>query len=231
MITAVLRNNAAEATMLEKGIRNEVADRTNETVHILRIMNREMLEQFLQGKNLADIICIDVATKHGLDYAVRIRSAYPNSLILLVADVTMPPVLYMKPNIMAAALLLRPLCDEAVVQTIRQIFECFLTKEDSDVFVIENREEKVRIPYRDIIYFEAREKKIYACTSSVEYGFYDTMDQLEGKLSNQFIRCHRSYLLNRKYLKKVKLSKNCVVLMNDIELPLSRSYKGMLKDM
>lgn len=231
MIFAVLRNNALDADFLERGIRSEAANRTDESVEILRILNKEVFEQFMGGNELADLICVDITKMAGVQHAEAIRKKYPTSPILIVSDASVPPIHYMKPSIMAAGLLLRPLNADMVSETMAQIFKWFLVKEDSNVFIIEGKDEKYRIPYKDILYFEAREKKIYACTKQAEYGFYDTIDQLESRLSEQFVRCHRSYILNKHYLKKVRLSLNCVCLEGDIELPLSRSYKQTLKNL
>ena len=63
-----------------------------------------------------------------------------------------------------------------------------------------------------------------------EYGFYDTIDRLEQSLPPLFVRCHRSYLVNSGWIAGVKLSSGCLRLKNDIELPVSRSYKNRFKE-
>ena len=62
-------------------------------------------------------------------------------------------------------------------------------------------------------------------TGDMEYPFYDTLDQLEERLAGRFLRCHRSYLVNRSKISKVYLSQNILTLDSGEELPLSRSYK------
>lgn len=231
MINAALCNQAADAEVLEKEIRNEVAFRTDESVLVRKVLNKKLLEQFLQEKGLMDFICVDVTIHQGIQYAELIRESYPNSAIVLVADMSISPVSYMKPSIMAAALMLKPLASAPVRQTLEQLMTHIVDKvTEEEVFVVENKEEKYRIPYSSILYFEARAKKVYACTVDCEYGFYDTMEQLESRLSEGFIRSHRSYIINKKYIKKVMISRGCVMLQDDIEIPLSRSYKGALKE-
>ena len=63
----------------------------------------------------------------------------------------------------------------------------------------------------------------------MEYPFYDTLDQLEERLSEKFLRCHRSYLVNKMRISKVYLSRNTLVLDEGEEIPLSRSYKPQVK--
>lgn len=231
MINAALCNQAVDAEVLEKEIRNEAAIRTEERVVIKKIFNRKMLEDFLLEKGLVDFFCIDVTLARGIQNAELLRENYPKSAIVLVADMSMSPVTYMKPSIMAAALLLKPLKRELICQTLEQIFERFINKvSEEEIFVVETKEDRQRIPYSAILYFEARAKKIYVCTTEYEYGFYDTMEHLETELPENFVRCHRGYIINKNCIRKVMLSRGCIMLQDNIEIPLSRSYKGVLKD-
>ena len=63
-----------------------------------------------------------------------------------------------------------------------------------------------------------------------EYGIYGALDTLEEELPKQFRRCHRSYIINTSYISKVWYSKNSILLKNDEEMPLSRSYKTIIKE-
>lgn len=64
-----------------------------------------------------------------------------------------------------------------------------------------------------------------------EYSYYDTLDNLENKLGSEFIRCHRSYIVSRYYIKKIQLSQNLIVLNDDSLIPISRSYKSRVKEL
>ena len=96
--------------------------------------------------------------------------------------------------------------------------------------MVESRGERSIIGYRRINYFESREKKVFLCTDSEEFGFYDTLDELEKTLSEDFIRIHRSFLVNRQKIASVFISQGRVLLTDGSEVPLSRSYKPMLRD-
>lgn len=231
MISGVLRNgNREESALLEQSIRSEAAYYTDEQVSIVVLQSKEELANFLKKKELVDIICIDVSLMDGIWQAEELRRNYPKATIIVVADIRMSPVTYMKPTIVAAALLLKPLLQENVQQVMKAVFEEFIEKcDDEEVFLIDTRENRQRIPVNRILYFEARAKKIYACTINKEFGFYDTMDQLEEKMQPIFLRCHRSYLVNCDYVEKVMLSRNSLLLKDDIDIPLSRSYKEAVK--
>lgn len=232
MIYAVGQGNKKEMLLVEKEIRDRIALCTDEHLSFVSLYTRKDFEDFLKKNLQADVVCADITIFQGIEQVEELRKKYPKAAVILIADMTISPVTYMKPTILAAALLLKPLQKPMVEKVIEEVFQCYIqTKVDEEVFVVETREEKQRIPYSQILYFEARSKKIYVCTQNYEYGFYDTMDHLEEQYSAQFIRCHRSFMVNRKMIDQVKLSQNYLTLSGGVEIPLSRSYKSQIKEL
>ena len=97
-------------------------------------------------------------------------------------------------------------------------------------FLVDTREEKAVVPYSHIYYFEAREKKVFLRTKHTEYAFYSTIDALEKMLPDTFQRCHRSYIVNMQKLVRVVSSENCLELAGQITIPVSRSYRSLLRE-
>lgn len=193
------------------------------------------LNKYLDSKPLLDVVYIDITLKGAIAVAERIRKDNSNAMILLIADETISPIQYMKPSIMAASLLLRPIQEEKMKLSLKEIFQFFaeknLDENTEDVYIIENREGKVKIPYNRICYFEARDKKIFLCLETKEYGFYETMAKLEETLPDYFIRCHRGFIVNSKKVVKVYLSQNEIELEDEIYIPISRSYRSAVKEL
>lgn len=232
MIYTVLQGNEREIILLESQIRNQTALRTDESLNIVRIQTKEEFENFVQKSQHADLICADVSVLEGVRQVELLREQYKKAIIVLVADVQTSPMTYMKPTILASALLLKPLKEIMVRQTVEEVFRCCIQEDsDEEVFVVEAKDEKYRLPYSEILYFESRSKKIYACTANNEYGFYDTMDHLEEQCMEKFVRCHRGFIVNRSKVEKVRLSQNYLVLQGGLEIPLSRSYKSVIKEL
>ena len=75
-----------------------------------------------------------------------------------------------------------------------------------------------------------REKKIFVRLKDKEYSKYGTLENVLKELSDDFIRCHRSFAVNKHYIDRVKLSENAIYLEHNIMVPLSRSYKAELKE-
>lgn len=232
MIYAVGQGNYSDVRMIEKELREQTAFTTDEALNFVGLYTREDFKKFLKEEQQVDIVCADITIFQGIEQTEDIRRKYPQAVIVLIADMTISPIRYMKPTILASALLLKPLQESMVTEVIKEVFHCYIEKEiEEEVMVIETRDEKQRVPYSQILYFESRSKKIYACTQNYEYGFYDTMDHLEEQYPSRFIRCHRSFLVNREMIDQVKLSQNYLTLQGGIEIPLSRSYKSQIKEL
>ena len=149
---------------------------------------------------------------------------------MLLADTSISPMSYMKPSIKATSLLLRPSSDENMQEVLKEFLIDFVEKHEGNdpehVFKIETKREVQYIPYDKIFYFEARKRKLYVRTLSEEYPFIDTVDHLEEILGEQFIRCHRSFIVNTRKIVGISLSDQLINLTNELAVPLSRGYKS-----
>lgn len=193
----------------------------------------EMLEDFLSTNPVIDISCVDVTAEDGISMAEKIRKHNRNMCMIVISDLSVPPTSYIKPSVMASALLLRPLTDSNVNQVLSDTMSAFFkdSEKNKKSFVIDNRDGRQLIPYDRIFFFESRAKKIFVCTDGREYSFYDTLDGIEQKLDDSFIRCHRSYIVARSQIRKIIFSQNIIELINGDVIPISRSYKPMLKEL
>ncbi len=191
------------------------------------------VKRFFENQPLLDMMCYEISDDEAMDFLEQIRKDYRHTHLVLMADSNLSPMTYLKPGIMADALLLRPWSPEQAKEILWEVVADMLAEQEEDqgdqIYVIENRDGKMHIPFNQIFYFEAREKKIFACTGKEEYGFYRTIEQLEGELPGFFVRCHRSYIVNKKKIRKVSLSQSTIFLSDGLDIPLSRSYKPILK--
>ena len=199
--------------------------------------NLQELSQMISSDRKLDILCIDITmqtTDQVLAAAEKLRNAHPAAHMILIANSRISPVRYMRPSISAQSLMLKPLENESVkrvlAESIKSYVSKFSDKNEDSYFVVETRGERELIPYSRILYFEAREKKVFVNTGEMEYPFYDTLDHLEERLSERFLRCHRSFLVNKNKISKVYISRNTMLLSGGEEMPLSRSYKAAVKE-
>lgn len=179
-----------------------------------------------------DIAFIDISEKLAIDEAEHFRAANENADVLLIADLSMSPIDYIRPSIAASALLLHPINQSNAEAVLNDFFKHFFKKvsrKNQGSFEVNSREGKTYISYDKILYFEAREKKVFVVTDNREYGFYSTIEELDGKLDERFARCHRSFIVNKERIDKIVLSQGTICLDEGAIVPLSRSYKAKFK--
>ena len=95
---------------------------------------------------------------------------------------------------------------------------------------MKSRDERIRVPYRKILYFEARERRLCLRMAGEELTFTGTLEKLLETLPPEFRRVHRSFVVNADNIQRVVLSKNLVYLRGDVAVPLSRSYKKEVRE-
>lgn len=235
MISAMIYNpHKEERESLLKALRHAAAVLTEEKWQIEYFDRREQLDQFLKEDVLLDLIGYDVSVRGSISHLEQLRGRYQEPLLLLIADASMSPMEYIRPTILASSLLLRPLTPEKLHNAITELVENLMDQHQQggeETLLIETREGKTYVPLSKIYYFEAREKKIYIRLQKQELTFYDTMENLSSRLPEMFIRCHRSFIVNKFRVQKVMLSKSTIELEQGMELPLSRSYKPAFKEL
>jgi DNA-binding LytR/AlgR family response regulator len=78
----------------------------------------------------------------------------------------------------------------------------------------------VRIPAEDILYAEAFSHYITIYTKDMQQDFNMRLSDMEELLGAGFFRCHRSYIVGMKHVRRV--TRTAMVLDNGMEIPLSR---------
>ena len=181
-----------------------------------------------------DIICYELEEGEGIDYAKYLRMCYEKAYMIVMAGEEISPREYIRPDIMPAGLILRPATREDIDNVTKDVFESFIKKRNKDktldMFIIQTTKGIIKIPYSEISHFESKEKKIYVKYGNREVGFYSTMDKVEGEVEKRFVRVHRSFMVNKDYIRKIRLSAYEVVLRDDQIIPMSRKYKNILKE-
>lgn len=218
---------------IQVALRKRAAFYTEEKWEYLCFCTVAEAEEFLKGEPVLDLISWDITIKGAQEALERMRRTHKEAFLLIIADTEISPTTYLRPRIAPGALLIKPVKQVNTERVMEDIFEVFLSRfavHDSDTFLVETREDRQYIPLSQIDYFEAKEKKIFVRTKSSEYGFYDTLDNLQERLPETFLRCHRSYIVNMKRVKALLMAQKLIQMIDNVVVPFSRSYKKALKE-
>ena len=206
---------AEELELMKRLIRQAAAVLTEEKWQMEFFVAREQGASFLKDRPLLDLACYDVSYKGSIDDLERIRRDYQKLQLLIIADASMSPMEYIRPTILASSLLIRPISQEQAKEQLMELVEQFRDQTpygQAESLVIETREGRTYVPLVQIYYFEAREKRIYVRLKKQELAFYETVEHLTERLPDYFVRCHRSFIVNRQRIRRVMLSKSLIEL-------------------
>ena len=234
MISMVsLDSKTKEIKPLEACVRDVAAVLTDDKWNISIFDNLDEFDKYVSERPLVDLSCFDVTPDGAVDSLMDFRKNYDQAFLMLIADPTVSPLVYLNPGIRPDSLMMRPLTKDTVKGTLKDFISSYVSSQEDTgsvkSFVIDSKEGKIAIPYNDIYYFEAREKKIFIRTMNDEYGFYETIENLEETIPDAFMRCHRSFIVNSAKIRKIMLSQNIMELSDGFDVPLSRSYKPLFK--
>lgn len=227
----ILDPDEQERERIHQYLSKFTAYHTDEELQLKTYQKSSLLLSQLESADLLDLAVVDVTMEGGFEAARAIRKMFPTAEIMIVADVTVSPMKYMCPSIRASALLLRPV-SPGWEDAVREFFFLLADqeKEDkNDKLWIENRKGIFRVPFDQICYLEAREKKVFVRTLVEEMGIAGTLEKLAEKLPDNFKRCHRSFIVNTEHIVQIKLSENQLNLRGGLFVPISRSYRNLFK--
>ena len=193
----------------------------------------DLLRRLGELSNIA-LCCADFEAE-GERAVLAARDRDPAVFVVVIAGADISPLVYVRPNIMAAGLLLRPLKKSQVTEMLCAVIDMAEMKVreqkfNNEVFVFSTREGTIRVPYSQILYFEARNKKIVLCTSRSEMDFYSTLESITQKVPKYFLRCHKGFIVNKHLVNRIDLSTNMLHLIGGFQVPIPRSYREAAKE-
>jgi len=105
--------------------------------------------------------------------------------------------------------------------------------EQAQRIVVKQNDNIKILSLQEVYYLESADDYVKVHTADKYYLKHQTMGKFEDQLpAQQFVRIHRSYLVNVQHITKMDLYEKdqyCVVLRNDVKLPVSRSGYAKLK--
>ncbi len=223
-----------ELDMIDAAFRDVFARHSDDFLKVRACDTISELNRAVKETEIVDMNFIEAVDVEGIGVAEKLRKHYPESAILLVVSDNMKPTEYIKPGIMASALIMRPSSAEEIKEILSEFVLSAVREDEAEAdnfFFIDTPEGKTRIPYDKIIYIEARQKKIFIRLKREEYGIKETLESMLDSLPENFIKCHRSFIVNKQKITGFNRQDNTVILEGDINIPVSRPFRQMMRDL
>lgn len=170
------------------------------------------------GDNRYDILLLDVEMKalSGIDLAKRLRAQGSRmEIIFITSHFELIGEGY---EVDALHYLIKPVAEKTLFAVLDRAAEKLAVEPPFLVFFCEG--ETVKLYEADILYVESFLHDLVLYTKAKSYRIRESISALAQKLSEDFFRAHRSYLINLKYV--TRIGRKTVTLSDTTELPLAR---------
>lgn len=218
----IVEDNTEQAKYLEQMIR-EIRQEDFVITHYTS--GPEALLDIEDGRVSADILFMDIelGNFNGIEIAGQIQKQLPAAQIIFATGYD---DYYLEVYEVDHVFLLRKPVDPTLL---RKALEKAISRLESreTYFSYDLNKKTCYVPFREITYFEIIRRKIILHTDQGETaGFYETMESLEARLPENFIRCHTSFIIN---LDKVTSFRAGTVQIGGQEIVISRKYRQAVK--
>lgn len=126
--------------------------------------------------------------------------------------------------------IIKPFTRNEVKEVVKKLIY-YSIKKEKETIKLKQRGYIHEIDLKDIIFIEVKYKTIYITTinETLTYKSY-TLTKIMEMLSDDFVRCHRSYIINKQYIKEIN-KKDYEIKLNKTNkvVPYGRQYQEFIR--
>lgn len=222
---AICEDNNTEQVRLADAIR-DWANARKEQVDILCYSNAESF--IVAWPDISfDLAFLDIQMKNmtGIQLAEHIRQTDKNMLIVFVTSFSQ--YVLKGYDVDALHYLIKPLSPAKLIPIMDKARVIWRSNQ-KDVLLVSNGSGQIKLHFGSIFYISMLSHTAEIHTDSEVFELRKTAAELDKLLPFQFMRCHRSYIVN--LLKADCVYKDSIILSNGIKLPISRNNSKQIND-
>lgn len=177
-------------------------------------------EELLKYEKQIDVLFLDIQMKDidGMETARRLRGRKFRGFLIFIT--VLREMVFDSFEVQAYDYLVKPIEKRHFEKTMERLVSSMQNADKSNLLIQKGYESRI-ISLDDIVFCEIIDRKIYLhLVLSEVVDYYDRIEKLETKLDDRFFRCHRSYLINLKYLKSYK--NKTAYMEGGKQIPVSR---------
>ena len=202
-----------DAEIIEQGLDAEIS--------IVSSDQKEIFDQ-IYSKNI-DILFLDIDFKNngknGIDFAKDLRKI--NKDFYLVFLSAHQRYLHLSLTTKVFDYLVKPINRDTISELVSRLKDEFTY--NNTLFLHFYKWEYVRAD--DILYIEKYGKKSNIITSNITYTTTKNLNTLLNELPTNFVRCHKSYILNQNKVLSIDRKNGFAILEKNITCPISAQFK------
>ncbi len=181
------------------------------------------------NKSYYDLIFLDIeiGIKSGIDVSKHLRDTLNNETTEIIYVSSHSQYAVDLFDFDPITFLSKPIESEKLVKAFAKFLKRL--KINEEIFAFKNGREPIRVPLKDILYFESSDHKIVLHTTTDQYAFYDKMERLVALLEKQkFLYVHKSFLVNSKHIQKFEYE--AITVDDGTEIPIAQSRRKIIRE-
>ena len=156
----------------------------------------ELLQKFVPGKYHVVFLDIYMPGITGIEAARRLRER--DTRCLLVFTTTSEDHVLDSYSVYAAGYLLKPYTEGQLKETLDWCIQSL--SDQLQVYEFVSDRERRQVALGDIFFIEIYGRDAVLHTADKDYTFHRSLSEIEQELPEEFLRCHRSYLVNMRHI-------------------------------
>lgn len=181
-----------------------------------------------EKENVIDVLILDInlnSSISGIDLAKQIRERNKKVyLIFLTGHLEYSLLAY---SVKTFDYLPKPITIERLEITLNRLLDD-LNNIPSNKYIQLNK--KTIIKEKEINYIKRDGMKLVFCTNLGEFQTYNSFNKIENILSDNFVRCHKSYIANTQNIVNINTNNNTIIFNNDLSCNIGPKYKNNLME-
>lgn len=222
---AICEDQSNVLRYIESGLRDAFAERGVPVEFRTYGSGESLLESVSQVQQSFDMFFLDIEMPgvNGIELCRQLRTLYPKSLVVFISN--REELVFQTFEVRPFRFIRKQHFDRELPEVVHAVVNELRSREGEELYVQEQNSDALYVwPIQQIISVEALSKFCRVRTlkgqDTLRYRFMD----LEAQLTpHGFIKPHRSFLVNYRFIAKIE--KNAILLDDGTQIPISRGKK------
>lgn len=163
-----------------------------------------LLNSLIDRKEHFDIVFLDIRMNkmNGMDVAKTIRNSDQENVFIIFVT-ALKEYVFDAFDVRAINYLVKPVETQKLHTSLKRILADIIPSE-SKFLILHKGGEVKKIPFCKIMYCEVVNHRVFIYEKENTHEYGGKIDDLEKELNDDFFRCHRSFIVNLKYVDRYK---------------------------
>ncbi len=219
---ALCDDNLESIVTLQKMLESEIIEQKLEAEICLVTDKQEEIEKNIINNSI-DILILDVEFKNGdlngIEFAKKLRK-YNKEFYLIFLSAHQR---FLYPALVTKIFdyIVKPANKDTIHDLVYRIKDEFSS--NTSLFVQINKWQSIKAS--EIIYMEKSINRTIITTTSGKISCTKTLDKMQDCLPDNFVRCHRSFIINKNKIISIDKKEKEVILENNLSCPINNKFE------